>query len=417
LKDTQLPQLVNLQRAREIMARERIDGLIARVPLNVYYLSGYWGLLMSAERFDASFFAVLPASDRQPAALVLPSMELRRLVAQGGSWIPETFIFTRPDDEQDQIALDGAPYAGWPIRQDAELTRLEKRGIAATRAQAGRVSGNARGALARAVRAAGLERASVVTDDVRVGGWLESAGLAEVRCREDANVFNRIRLVKTDAELTLMRKAASVNEAAARQAAAAFRDGAEWQDIESVYAAAIAAAGGRASYLMCGAGGPRNGRLQRGEPMFIDALGTYAHYHGDFGRCVVIGEADRQTRQRHAALDAGWQAAADVLRPGIRYSEIAETVVAAVRAAGLPEFVYATPHALGLEHTDDPKTVGGQQGGTTDTRLEEGMVLNIDMPFTEIGWGSVHIEDTVRITADGFEVLTSDDREIIEVSP
>jgi len=112
---------------------------------------------------------------------------------------------------------------------------------------------------------------------------------------------------------------------------------------------------------------------------------------------------------------AGWQAAAELLRPGVRYGELAAEVIAAIRAAGLPEFVYATPHALGLEHTDDPKTVGGQQGATADTRLEENMVLNIDMPFTEIGWGSVHVEDTVRITRDGFESLTSDDLGIIEV--
>ena len=43
------------------------------------------------------------------------------------------------------------------------------------------------------------------------------------------------------------------------------------------------------------------------------------------------------------------------------------------------------------------------------------MVLNIDMPFTEIGWGSVHIEDTVHITADGYEALTSSDLHIIDV--
>ena len=82
----------------------------------------------------------------------------------------------------------------------------------------------------------------------------------------------------------------------------------------------------------------------------------------------------------------------------------------------MPELVYATPHSVGLEHTDDPKSVGGQQGQAADTVLEKNMVLNVDMPFTEIGWGSVHLEDTVRITADGFETLTSGDLEIIEVS-
>ena len=78
--------------------------------------------------------------------------------------------------------------------------------------------------------------------DERVAGWLDSAGLTRIQCRADANVFNRIRLVKTDAELTLMRRAASINEAAAREAAAAFCEGAEWHEIESVYAASMAAA-------------------------------------------------------------------------------------------------------------------------------------------------------------------------------
>jgi hypothetical protein len=29
------------------------------------------------------------------------------------------------------------------------------------------------------------------------------------------------------------------------------------------------------------------------------------------------------------------------------------------------------------------------------------------MPFLEYGWGSMHLEDTLRITAGGFEPLTS----------
>lgn len=407
-------KLVNLQRAREIMAAKGVDGLVAAVPINVYYLGGYWGLLMSAERFDASFFAVLPVREDQPAALVLPSMELRRLVTAGGTWMPETFIYTSPDGEYDQIAVAGLPYGGWPVRPDAALTALEQEWIDATRAQVGRVSGNAIGALLRAVKTAGLESGKLVSDDARVGEWLGSAGLDKIECRSDAGVFNEIRAVKTAPEIELMQKAATINETALRRAASAFREDATWNEIETVYMSSMADAGGAGSYVICGAGGPPAGYIRSNEPMFLDALGTYEHYHGDFGRCVIVGQPDELMQTRHRALLAGWNAVQPLLKPGTRYSELADTAVDAIRRNGLPEYVYATPHGLGLEHTDDPKPAGAQQGMTSDVVLEAGMVLNIDMPFTEIGWGSVHIEDTVHITADGFETLTSSDFDIIE---
>ena len=410
-----MTKLVNLPRAREIMAAEDIDGIVATVPINVYYLSGYWGLLMSAERFDAAFFAVLPARDDFPAALVLPSMELRRLVSAGGTWMPETFIYTSPDGEFDQIAVKGLAYGGWPVRPGADLTALEQEWVEVTKAHTGRIAGNALGALARAVEAAGLDRGKLVADDARIAEWLQQAGMDSIQCQTDPAVFNRIRMVKTAAELELMREAAKINEASLRHAAFAFREGATWREIEVAYFTAMATAGGAGSYIICGAGGPPAGHIRRNEPMFLDALGTYEHYHGDFGRCVVLGEPSELMQKRHRALLAGWEIVEPMLRPGTRYSELADAAVGAIRRNGLPEFVYATPHSLGLEHTDDPKPAGTQQGMMADVVLQPGMVLNVDMPFTEIGWGSVHIEDTLHITSDGYEALTSSDFEIIEI--
>ena len=49
--------------------------------------------------------------------------------------------------------------------------------------------------------------------------------------------------------------------------------------------------------------------------------------------------------------------------------------------------------------------VQGVEG--SDFVLEENMVFNFDMPYQEYGWGSMHIEDTMCITADGFDTLTS----------
>ena len=75
---------------------------------------------------------------------------------------------------------------------------------------------------------------------------------------------------------------------------------------------------------------------------------------------------------------------------------------------GFSEFNHCVAHTIGLEHTDHPMPIGVPKNNIPpDFTLAEDMVLNFDMPYQEYGWGSLHLEDTVRVTPDGFEPLTS----------
>lgn len=408
--------LLNLDRAREILAREGLDGLIAARPVNVYYVSGYWGAFQTPVGYDGSYFAVLPRLEAAPAALVIPALELRRLQTHGGTWMAGVFSYTSERD--DILALpDGTPrgadYAGWPTREGAALLPLEQRWREITARLGGSMSPDARLALARALHAAGLERAHVLTDDARIAGWLAACGLDGLTCRHAPELFNAIRQVKTPEEIALLREAARRNEAALLEAAATMREGSTWPDVEAAYLVAMARRGGRGVYLLCGLGELPAGHVRRGEPVMLDALGTYRHYHGDFGRCAVVGEPSAEHRRRHRAICIGWEVAQENLRPGVRYSELAARVGAAVRAAGIRDFRDPIVHGLGLEHTDDPKQPCVQPQDKPDQVLCENMVVNVDLPHTEIGWGSVHMEDTVRITADGCERLGTADAGLI----
>ena len=75
--------LLNYPRAKDILERENFDGLVAQLPINVYYLTDYWGLFNTAGGYDASYLAVLPRNDEQPAGLILPALELRRVETKG----------------------------------------------------------------------------------------------------------------------------------------------------------------------------------------------------------------------------------------------------------------------------------------------------------------------------------------------
>ena len=44
--------------------------------------------------------------------------------------------------------------------------------------------------------------------------------------------------------------------------------------------------------------------------------------------------------------------------------------------------------------------------------LEKNMVINIENPFYSIGFGAAQVEDTILVTDDGFEMLSTSDREL-----
>ena len=111
----------------------------------------------------------------------------------------------------------------------------------------------------------------------------------------------------------------------------------------------------------------------------------------------------------------GLEKASDIIKPGIRKSTIISEVIDTVRKAGFPEFFYVSPHSIGLEHTDQPLPLGPEtHGKATDFIVEKDMVLNIDMPYFEWGWGTMHLEDTFLVKDNNVEILTSMSSPLIE---
>lgn len=409
--------LYNAARAAMVMERHHLDGLVAAQEVNVYYASGYWGALMGTGRSHA-YFAVLPRDGREPAGLVMGSFEWRRLVTEGGTWIPNLVGYTAPVDadhatEGPEGPEVGAPrmpqahrYEGWPVREGARLTPTERAWIEVQDRLRGREAASAVWALARAVRQAGLEHRVVGVDDPRVASWLTSAGV-RAKFLPAEHVFREIRRVKTAAEIELLSQAARINEEACLAASRELRAGITWEELENLYMAEMARRGGRGVYLSGGSGGLPHTHLRTGEPVMVDAFGHYRRYHGDFGRSMVVGAPDEELTARHRAMQAGWSEVMASVRPGLRYRELALRTVNAIQRAGFPEFCLAVPHSLGLEHTDDPAIMTRDGLDYGDPVLEENMVINVDMPYIEIGWGSLHLEDTLLVTADGCRPLTS----------
>lgn len=412
--------LLNEPRAYEVMDKYGLDGLLATSQINIYYLTDFWGALMRMRR---SFFnyAVLPRDENAPAALVTSGVELNRLVEMP-TWVPNVVAYTVPAspesrdyDTATEEPVAGEPFA-WPVREGSNLGSKERQWQAMSAAYAEKTLATPSYALRQALDDAGLASGVIGTDDPRPIDWMNSLGRPKLKAVEATNIFREIRMVKSAPELAIMREAARINEDAINAGIRALHAGATWAEIEVAYGMEMARQGGRSVYVTAGTGGMSAQRAPAGEPIMFDALGEYRHYHGDIGRTAFIGEPSAEVVSRNRAMSVGWQTAFETIKPGVTGRQMTERVIAAIERAGFGGFLIATPHSVGLEHTDHPIPFGLELPGSRgDLVFEENMVLNVDLPYHELGFGGMHLEDMVRVTHDGCEPLTSMETDLIVI--
>lgn len=408
--------LLNKAHAYEVMDRHGLDGLIATSQINVYYLTDFWGALMRMRR---SFFnyGVLPRREDAPAALVMTAVELNRLQDMP-TWVPNVVTYSHPvfNDKRDYDTGTEEPESGkalnWPVRGES-LSDSDARWLALLDEQKGKVRATPAYALKKALEDAGLASATVGTDDPRAVTWMNEMGLKRLKGVEATNIFREIRMIKSAAELEIIRDAARINEDGINAAIKAMRLGAKWQKMERAYFVAMAKQDAKGVYITPGTGGLPHGKVVKGEPVMFDALGEYKHYHGDIGRTAVAGGVSREIRKRSKAMRIGWDVAFETMKPGVTFGAMSRKVLRAIEKEGFPGFIIATPHSVGLEHTDHPIPIGPEMPGSKgEHTFQENMVINVDLPYHELGWGGMHLEDMVRITRDGCEPLTTMDTKL-----
>lgn len=411
--------LVNEARARDLLAQLDADAFVAARPVHVYYFTNFWTILAKMGFDHASMALWTPSPEHR--TLVASAAQIWRLALEEVDYPPHIIACTAPANWQAWLDSDGrtellaAPATPWPVTRDVELSAIEQAWLAASRRIEGREAANAEAGLARAIRNAGLERGCIVTDDAAIEPALRRHGLTRLRVRCEPNVFRRLRVVKSAPEIALMRRAANLNAEACRAAVRDLVVGTDMAEIERRFGVEVAQRDGEAVFIAAGGTGSLpKGRVVRGEPFLVDAVAHHRHYHGDFGRTVVLGEPTAAIRRRVAALRVGWQASFEALRPGRRYSEIRSAGLEAMRTAGYGDVLtVAVPHSVGLQHTDEPFRDGLPFAVKDDLVLEENMTLTVDFPHIEVGFGACHLEDLVRITHDGAEALAPMDDPLI----
>ncbi|APE30913.1 Xaa-Pro aminopeptidase [Halomonas aestuarii] len=268
-------------------------------------------------------------------------------------------------------------------------------------------------------------------------GAVAPTGFADV-----AGLIHEKRLVKSEAELTLMRHAGAISARAHVRAMRASRPGLVERQLQAELEHEFRWQGGSGPAYASIVGGGINAcvlhyienhaPLRDGELVLIDAGAEFDLYAGDITRTFPVnGRFTEAQRALYEVVLAAQERAVESVRPGVTLAAIHEGVVhdltAGLVALGLLEgdvqariddgsykrfYLHSTSHWLGLDVHD----VGGYRREGEPRTLVPGMVLTVepglyvpaddDLPEAFRGIG-IRIEDDVAVTPEGHEVLTS----------
>ncbi|MBU6145166.1 MAG: Xaa-Pro peptidase family protein [Paenibacillaceae bacterium] len=144
-------------------------------------------------------------------------------------------------------------------------------------------------------------------------------------------------------------------------------------------------------------------RIEAGSFVVIDCGARVAHYVSDVTRTVFVGAgATSEHRKMYDIVREAQERVIDALRPGMTGRDADAIARETMHRYGVAsEFVHGTGHALGRDVHERPML-----NARETLVLDVGHIVTVEPGLYRPGFGGVRIEDIVRITDDGCEVLT-----------
>lgn len=389
--------LIDKKRAFQIMDKYDLDVMIATTKGNVAYTVDYWPV--GAFRPGGhQTFSILPRDEQKCPAVIMPISDLSPWLSRK-SWVREIWPYgTYYVEAFDELAGD-----------ERQLKEIE------TELRATRPSfDNAIEALVSAIKQKGLARAKIGLDEMNIPPQhieILKQEFPEAEISFAYEIFREIRLIKTPEEIARIRASTKISEIAVQEVCEAIREGMTEKELVSILKSAIGRERGIPVlwYVGCGTGSALTDRdatdyrVKKGDWVMFDVGCCFEHYYSDIARSVVVGEPSPKQVKYYEAILKGRAQALEMIKPGITAGEIFDAAVQSIRDSGISHFKrHSIGHSTGIEPYDPPILAPG-----SNFVIEEGMVLNVETPYYELGFGGIQLEDTLLITGNGFEYLSS----------
>jgi Xaa-Pro aminopeptidase len=232
------------------------------------------------------------------------------------------------------------------------------------------------------------------------------------------DVLLRVRAIKSDYELAVIRKAYWITEQAMIDVLNGLAEGqAEWE-IEARAQATMRNLGAEGtSYPIWVCSGPNsrqslcrstNRRIKRNELVQLTFGARYMGYCGNMCRPCSINQPPEKALQLMRVALEGFEGAFRDIRPGVPAKQVFQNYHDTLARYGFEQFtLYGPAHGTGTSEVE-----GLWLGAGSETVIQPGMQFNADVWLSDGQYG-LRYEDGIVVTEDGIEELTTYRREVI----
>ncbi|ELX8379640.1 M24 family metallopeptidase [Providencia vermicola] len=399
LKQQHLENVTN--NTRKIMEREGIEALVATVSDNFYHLTGFASFFMYTFRQTGSAIAVIFRDPSIKSLVIMNEFEAANLQLEMPNAQMHTFpIWVDVDDPYN-------PDNGKVIKQRPINSPIET------------IFTLLKDALAEA-GVYGKPVAIELNQITHMGKvWLDKV-IPGLNLVDSAPLFNELRVIKSEWEISHLRKSAQITEAGIQAASELIKVGCTSAELTAAFKAKVMefpetnysrfnliSVGSDFSPKML----PENIPAKEGDLIKFDCGVDVAGYGADIARTFVVGQANEKVQEIYQTIHKGHEYMLSRVAPGVRLSDVFNETMALIRCSGLPH--YNRGH---LGHGDGV-FVGLEEApfvsaATTDV-FQSGMVMSLETPYYGIGIGGIMIEDMLLITDDGVEMFSHLSRDLI----
>jgi len=239
-------------------------------------------------------------------------------------------------------------------------------------------------------------------------------------------LVDRVRLVKSSAELAYLAESAAITSAGMDAAAAVIKAGVVDHEIARAGASSMLGAGSEfMSMQPIVTTGARSGiihtnhagfEVARGDVVFTEFGAVRKRYTAPMMRTAVVGEASTEIREFHGVCLEVLAAVMSAARAGASFASAAragESALAPIVDRAFFSGVFGYPVGASFP----PSWVAGSMFITTDNPaiLEQDMVFHLPICLRKPGEFGIGFSETVRITATGAERITKNTLTLREV--